>query len=263
MQAASPERCFSTKDSTKDPTKDPTTARTGGVIGRWWRVAFVAVVALMIGFSPSGHAYAANPTEIRARQSFAAGRYQDALDLFARLYAETLHPVYLRNIGRCHQKLREPQKAIDSFRDYLAKEKTISVEERQEIEGYVKEMQTLLDEQKQSPPAAVAPAVPVATPPPEPTEARKPAVVSAPGHAPEPVLAPAPSSAAAPSALLVQVPSATEKPSDASSSPPIYARWWFWTAIGAAAVGTVAAVFLIPGGVTRPPCVPAAMGNCR
>lgn len=260
MQAASPECGFSTKDPS---TRATTTGGPRRVIDRWWRLAFVAVVGLLIGLAPSGPAHAANPTEIRARQSFAAGRYQDALDLFAGLYAETLHPVYLRNIGRCHQKLREPQKAIDSFRDYLAKEKTITVEERQEIEGYVKEMQTLLDEQKQSPPAAVAPAVPVATPPPERTEARTPAVVSSPGHAPEPVLAPALSSEATPSALLVQAPSATEKPSDASSSPPIYARWWFWTAIGAAAVGTVAAVFLIPGGVTRPPCVIEAMGNCH
>ena len=44
------------------------------------------------------------------------------LELFAKLYAETLQPVYLRNIGRCRQKMREhPDKAIDTFRDYLAK----------------------------------------------------------------------------------------------------------------------------------------------
>ena len=47
-----------------------------------------------------------NATELKAREAFAAGRYEDALNLFAKLYAETLHPVYLRNIGRCHQKLR-------------------------------------------------------------------------------------------------------------------------------------------------------------
>ena len=62
-----------------------------------------------------------NQLEMKARESFAAGRYDEALELFAKLYAETLHPVYLRNIGRCHQKMREPQKAIDAFKDYLAK----------------------------------------------------------------------------------------------------------------------------------------------
>ena len=78
---------------------------------------------------------------------------------FAKLYAETLHPVYLRNIGRCHQKMREPQKAIDAFQDYLAKEKKISADERAEIDGYIKEMETLRDEQAreaQAPPPPVA-----------------------------------------------------------------------------------------------------------
>src|SRR5580765_7445924 len=74
--------------------------------------------------------------EMKAREDFAAGRYEDALNRFAKLYAETLHPVYLRNIGRCHQKMREPQKAIDSFLDYMAKSKKLTAEEQGEIEGY-------------------------------------------------------------------------------------------------------------------------------
>ena len=84
---------------------------------------------------------------MKAREAFAAGRYDEALDLFAKLYAETLHPVYLRNIGRCHQKLRQPEKAIDKFHEYLAKEKKISADERKEIDGYIKEMEALRDEQ--------------------------------------------------------------------------------------------------------------------
>ena len=68
--------------------------------------------------------------EMSARESFAAGRYGEALALFAKLYAETLHPVYLRNIGRCHQKMRDPDQAIDSFRDYLTKAKKLPADER-------------------------------------------------------------------------------------------------------------------------------------
>lgn len=75
---------------------------------------------------------------MQAREAFAAGRFDDALTLFAKLYAETLHPVYLRNIGRCHQKMRQPDKAIDSFRDYLAKSPKLSRAERTEIDGYSK-----------------------------------------------------------------------------------------------------------------------------
>src|SRR4029079_4492546 len=95
--------------------------------------------------------------------------YDEALQTFAKLYAETLHPVYLRNIGRCHQKMREPQKAIDAFKDYLAKSpKTgkdkVTPEEKTEIEGYIKEMEALRDEQARAattPPPPVTPLTPV------------------------------------------------------------------------------------------------------
>jgi len=42
--------------------------------------------------------------ELRAREDFATGHYQEAIDLYGKLYAEKLHPTYLRNIGRCYQK---------------------------------------------------------------------------------------------------------------------------------------------------------------
>jgi hypothetical protein len=47
--------------------------------------------------------------EIKAREAFAQGHYEEALDLFAKLYAEKLHPTYLRNIGRCYQNLKMPE----------------------------------------------------------------------------------------------------------------------------------------------------------
>src|SRR3569832_2537846 len=53
--------------------------------------------------------------EMKAREDFAAGRYQDALDIFVKLYAEKLHPNYLRYIGRCYQNLGDPAKAVSSF----------------------------------------------------------------------------------------------------------------------------------------------------
>jgi hypothetical protein len=63
-----------------------------------------------------------------------------------------LHPVYLRNIGRCHQKMRDPVKAIDAFRDYLGKSKNIAADERTEIEGYIKEMEDLKKQRETPPP---------------------------------------------------------------------------------------------------------------
>src|SRR5215831_3009335 len=106
------------------------------------RLGVVLAFLFAIGLATPA-AQAGNPTELKAREAFAAGRYEDALNLFAKLYAETLHPVYLRNIGRCHQKLKQPDQAIDKFNEYLAKEKKISADERKEIDGYIKEMEAL------------------------------------------------------------------------------------------------------------------------
>src|SRR5215467_14096301 len=123
------------------------------MIVSWTRLAAhasVAAVVVVLSVGSVASVQAAAPdrqNEMKAREAFAAGRYDEALQLFAKLYAETLHPVYLRNIGRCHQKMREPQKAIDAFRDYLAKSKKLPADERKEIDGYIKEMESLRDEQ--------------------------------------------------------------------------------------------------------------------
>ena len=125
-------------------------------IGRLGVVLGFVFAVLAARFPGGADGQGDNATEMKAREAFAAGRYDEALDLFAKLYAETLHPVYLRNIGRCHQKMRQPEQAIDKFREYLAKEKKISADERKEIDGYIKEMEALRDEQarQKAPPPA-------------------------------------------------------------------------------------------------------------
>jgi hypothetical protein len=202
------------------------------------RVGVVLLAVLLLSGGARADKAADHAMELKARENFAAGRYAEALDIFAKLYAETLHPVYLRNIGRCQQKLREPQKAIDAFQDYLAKEKKISADERREIDGYIKEMEALRDEQaraNQAPPPPVAPVTPIyATPPPGPPAA------------PPPMPAPTPTA----SASLVASPS----PAQAESSP-VYKRWWFWTLIGAAVAGGVVAAVVLSSGTDRPPCL--------
>jgi tetratricopeptide (TPR) repeat protein len=163
---------------------------------------------------------AADPREIKAREDFVGGRYQEALDLFAKLYAETLHPNYLRNIGRCYQNLGEPERAITSFRDYLRKGKDISPAEHAEIDGYISEMEALKRQQaeaSESPPAAEhpAPVVPL----------------------------PSGGSSASPAPVVIVEPAST--PAASSEAPtPVYGRWWFWALIAAgvaAGVGVAAA----------------------
>ena len=146
--------------------------------------------------------------ERRALASFAAGRYDEAVQIYSELYADYRDPVYLRNIGRCYQKLKDPDRAIDSFREYLLKARDVSPDERREVEGFIKEMEQLQ--------AARAPA-PSPPPPPNPVVSLVPPMVPA----AEPSVA------------------ATAEPvAPARQSPPMYRTIWFWGAIaGVAALG--------------------------
>jgi hypothetical protein len=212
------------------------------------RLGVVLGLALLFLTAVAPEARADRATEMKAREAFAAGRYEDALGLFAKLYAETLHPVYLRNIGRCHQKLRQPEKALDKFNEYLAKEKKISADERKEIDGYIKEMEALRDEQAKqaAPPPPANPPPPVMPlnqqPPPPPNY-----------YVAQP---PPPPPTTTTSGTLVAQPPPPEQGS------PIYTKWWFWTGIGVIVVGgVVTAVLLAGGGTTRPECT-ASSGVC-
>ena len=215
------------------------------------------MVVALLGLS--GVARADHASEMKAREDFAAGRYDDALELFAKLYAETLNPVYLRNIGRCHQKLRHPDKAIDAFKDYLVKGKKISKDERAEINGYIKEMEALRDEQAQQQEAA-----PVVTPTPSPPKATPPADIPPPveplppsgGAYPGPYGAAAqgepypPPGSQPPAGALVTQPGPTPE----AASSPFYTRWWFWTIVGAAVVGGVVTAVVLSSGTDKPGC---------
>jgi hypothetical protein len=197
----------------------------------------------------TGSAWAAAPAassnnqkEIEARKEFAAGRFDKALELFASLYAETLHPVYLRNIGRCHQKMREPQKAIDAFKDYLAKSpKTgkdkVTADERAEIEGYIKEMEALRDEQAR----AATPVQPV-----QPVQPIQPV---------QPVNNGGTTTATTTSPVLTApAPQVTTTPPPPPQSHPIYTRWWFWAGTVVVVGAIVATAVVLSSGGGKPTC---------
>jgi hypothetical protein len=114
--------------------------------------------------------------EVQARKDFAAGRYEQAAEAFADLFATTGDPIYLRNIGRCYQKLKRPAESISNFQDYLSKAKNLSSTEREEIEGFIKQMEAVQASQSSTPlPApAPAPAAPVASPAAEPDKGTTP-----------------------------------------------------------------------------------------
>ena len=152
------------------------------------RVA-MCVAVLSVGAAVGGdpaHAAPIDKRELEARADFAAARYQKAIDTFAQLFADTADPLYLRNIGRCYQKMKRPQEAIDTFQEYLLKGRNLSKRERQEIDGYIKEMQAL--KASEAPPPAPSPAASSA-PPPAAAAASAPGLPNAPRTEPTPASA--------------------------------------------------------------------------
>src|SRR5689334_2261126 len=81
--------------------------------------------------------------EKRAEAAFMAGRYQEAAEVLDGLYADFHNPVYLRNLGRCQQRLKNPDKAIAAFDEYLRRGKNISPAEREEVKTFIREMEEL------------------------------------------------------------------------------------------------------------------------
>jgi len=152
--------------------------------------------------------------ELQAREAFGASRYQEALDLYAKLYAEKLHPVYLRNIGRCYQNLGEPDKAISSFREYQRKAKQLSKDERAEVDGFIAEMQDLKRQRETQAATPIEPVVKPSAPPP---------VVEQP-LPPETT------------ALTVSNAAITD---NSSQEPSILTKPWFWGVVGAVVVVAV------------------------
>lgn len=177
-----------------------------------------AVVLLLALASPAAALAAGDEgAELKARTHFAAGEYKEALEIYARLYAETMHPTYLRNIARCHQNLGNPDKAISSFREYLRKARDLPADQRAEIEGYIAEMEQLKQSRSQSPSQSPPPAPHAATPPPETSPA------------------------------LVGPPTVTASAARRDDDGAFYTRVWFWAIVAGAVAGGVAAFFLLRG----------------
>jgi hypothetical protein len=176
----------------------------------------------MLALLTARNATAADSRELKAREAFAAQRYQEALDLFAKLYAETLHPIYLRNIGRCYQNLGEPEKAITSFREYLRKGKNLSATETKEIDGYIKEMEELQRQKEASAASSTSS-----------TTEKTDAPVK-----PLPSATPPPASDTTTSSVVL-----TQPAPKAEESSPIYGRWWFWAIVGGVAAAGVGIAF--------------------
>jgi hypothetical protein len=247
------------------------------------RLAFVLPLLLLLAavLSSAPTAAADDPREAKGRALFVKGEYQSALEIYATLFSERNDPLYLRNIGRCFQKLRQPGKAIESFREYLRRAPHLKASERREIEGFIREMQAVeASTGAQPPPAAgTAPVTGNGQNADLPAPADRTAGNGAPsgrGEPPttattskkvkpepdEPVrrMASAGTTTGAGLGGKPAEPSLIDKaPAGGASQPDedrsVIKRWWFWTGVGAVIAGGVVATLLLRGGgSTRPDC---------
>jgi hypothetical protein len=156
------------------------------------RFTFALPAALLLGWvlhSPVAMAALTPDQEAQllqeAETSMVGGQYARAIPVYARLFGETRKPVYLRNLGRCHQFLKHADEAILTFRQYLNQTgDAITPAERAEVQGFIKEMEDLKRQQGEAPranastegapPAALTATTPSAGAPTSSTEATSP-----------------------------------------------------------------------------------------
>lgn len=195
----------------------------------------------------------------RAKNLYDLGEYRQAMDAFKAGYQEKEDPIFLYNVAQCHRMLGESAEAIRMYRSYLRN--APGAPNRAEVDKRIDEMEKLV---AGGGPAAVAPPPAAPTPPP-PTPA---VPTPPPSPAPSPVPSPSPSVAPLPAApppvepaaatppppqvetgvppAPIPPPAGTEAGLSAAPGPaageesPVYARWWFWTAIGVVLIGGVA-----------------------
>jgi hypothetical protein len=155
------------------------------------------------------------------KAAFEGGSYNEALGFFEQAYVRSGRPQLLFNIGQAADRLRQDQKALDSFRQYLAK--VPEAANRVEVESRIAAIEQAMAERQ----AAIAAA---AVPTPSETAAQSQAAQPADEHTRQ-------------------------------SGEPVTKKWWFWTSIGAGAVAVAVVVAVAASGGGDPGTEPLYEGT--
>jgi hypothetical protein len=170
----------------------------------------------------------------RAESSFNLGKFEEALAAYEAAYKAKPLSGFLFNIAQCQRNLGHHERALFFYRRYLALEPESP--NRALVEGLIAE-----EEKKMAaaePPSPTAPAAdPAVTPPPPPAAGPSPTTPAPASVSPPPpdLNAPAPSATSPSPMMIADAPRMTP----VETNPPIYRRWWFWTAVGAVVAGAV------------------------
>ncbi|MDX2019622.1 MAG: hypothetical protein SF187_05225 [Deltaproteobacteria bacterium] len=191
---------------------------------------------VLVWLAASSVAHAADPEADSKRlykegtKHYNLGEFEEAVTAYKSGYDAKPDPVFLFNIAQAYRLWNKPDKAIFFYKSFLRN--LPEAPNRPEVERRIAEMQTELDKQsaqKQEPepinaapvtaaPTTPPPPLPMAVAPPEPTDG-----------------------------------TTLKDTATPTGDAPIYKQWWFWTAIGAVALGTVAVIAVSSGGGSAAP----------
>ncbi|HLK88588.1 MAG TPA: tetratricopeptide repeat protein [Polyangia bacterium] len=230
----------------------------------FFRLAFAGAVVLMASARPAmaGDARidAARAHSQEGDAYYKLEKYANAIAEYEQAYLAKPDPSFLYNIAQCHRLMGQGAEAIKFYRRFL--KDAPNAPNRAVAEKHIRDLEEAAAHGPQPPASASSPvAPPPATAPPPaapPTEPVTP--LSPPPGAASSLGAPAPTSTPVSTTPIVEN-TAPPPQSDQSESHPIYSRWWFWTAIGAAVVGGIVIIAATRGG--DPACPMSAGFKCQ
>ena len=198
-------------------------------------VTFRLLVATMamagLAPAPARAADKVEAKERKARVECAAGNYAEGVRLLAELWVATQDVNFIYNQARCYEQNGQNDRSATRFREYLRKAKGLPTDEVEAVNRRIDELQGDSTGRTSTAQTVNSPVLPAAPPPP------------AQASSPVPVVDR--------SLELVSPPS----PAPVNDSP-VYARWWFWTGVGAVVVGGVVTAVMVAGhsGQKSPAC---------
>jgi len=183
---------------------------------------------------------------LRGEAYFKSKNFSEAMDEYQKGYLEKPDPVFIFNIAQCQRLLGNSAAAVEFYQRYL--KEAPDGPGRPVAEREIAELRPPQPDGA-SPAETPAPAVPPPGPivPLPAAEQPAPAMAAAPPPAAPPPAAAAPESSPSPPSPLPAAPLPAASPSSSvdlsaqaqPGEPPVYKRWYFWTAIGVLVLSTV------------------------
>ena len=178
------------------------------------RLMATTLVAAALVAAPARAADKVEAKERKARVECAAGNYTEGVRLLAELWVATKDANFLYNQARCYEQNGKNDQAVTRFREYLRKATGLPAEEVAAVNRRIDELQGHATQRTAPAPKVIVPFSPVAPPAQAPGIDRSAELVSSPQPAPV-------------------------------NDSPVYARWGFWTGVGAVVVGGVVTAVLL------------------